>query len=99
MLGGGVIQHDVQHDLHATSVRSLDESIEVGERTELRIHVLVIRNVVPKIRLRRWIKWRDPNGIHAKVGQIVEALADPVQIPNTVVVAVLKAPNVELVED
>ena len=96
---GRVVQHDVDHNANAPTVGGVDKLVEVGERAELRIDVLVVADVVAEINLRRGIERRDPERGHPEIGEIVEARGDPVQIADTVAVRVLKTANVDFVED
>src|SRR5207248_7833837 len=96
---GRVVQHDVDRDADAATMRGVDERLEIGERAELWIDVLVVADVVAEINLRRGIERRDPERGHAEVGEIVEARGDPVQIAYAVAVRVLKTANVDFVED
>ena len=42
------------------------EVVEVGQRAILRIDVLVVRDVVSEIDLRRGITGREPDGVNAR---------------------------------
>jgi hypothetical protein len=46
MLVGGVVDHQVHHDLDAPLVAAGDQGVEVGQRTEQRVDVLVVADVV-----------------------------------------------------
>jgi len=46
VLVGGVVHHQVHHQLHAAGVQRGDELVEVGEGAEHRVDVAVVADVV-----------------------------------------------------
>jgi hypothetical protein len=73
--------------------------IELLEGAERRVDVLVERDVVPGVVLRRGVDGRQPDDVHAQTGQVVEATRDPREVPDAVTVAVGEAPGPDLVHD
>ena len=74
MLVGGVVHHHV-HDHADMPLAGLGhQAVEVGKRAVLRVDVLVIRDVVAEVHLRRGIARRQPDGVHAQVLQVVQPL-------------------------
>ena len=78
MLVRGVVRHEVEDELHAARMRLGDQPVEVGERAEDRIDAAVIGDVVAEIGHRRRIDRREPDGVDAEPGEVVEPLADAV---------------------
>lgn len=52
MLVGGMIDHQVHHEFHASAVQLGDQLIEVCKSAELRIDIVVIADVVSVVVLR-----------------------------------------------
>ena len=75
------------------------QPVKVGQRAVLGIDVLVIRDVVAEVHLRRGIAGRQPDGVHAELFQVVQPRGDAVQIADAVAVRVLKAARIDLVDD
>src|SRR5262249_29743156 len=63
------------------------------------INVLVVRDVIAEINLRRREAGGDPERVDAKIFQIVEFGGDAVQVADAVVVAIGKAAWVELIKN
>src|ERR1051325_4908120 len=99
MLVGSMIEHVVYDDLDAALVRFTHEAVEIRERAELRVDVFVVAHVVAEINLRRRIEGSDPDGIHAKLGEVVQLRRDSVKVSDTVAVGILKTARVNLVKD
>ena len=58
-----------------------DQRVEVGERTEQRIHVSVVGDVVSAIGLWRWVERGQPDAIDAQRRQVVEPPRTPGRSP------------------
>ncbi len=95
---GGVVRHHVRNDLHAVPVRVLDQRPGVRQRAEDRVDVPVVGDVVPEVGHRRGVERRQPDGVHAQPGQVVEPAAYPEQVTDAVAVAVGEAAHVDLVD-
>jgi hypothetical protein len=52
VLVGGVVDHEVHHELDAARVQGGDQGVEIGERAEGRVDVLVVADVVAVVVLR-----------------------------------------------
>ncbi len=76
-----------------------DEIVEVGQGPVHRIDSRVVGNVISEIVLGRGVVRRQPDGVHPEIDEVVEAGDDPGYVPNTVAVAVLKTPRIDLIDD
>src|SRR6202030_3121818 len=76
-----------------------EESAEIVERSEVRIYVVVIGNVVTVIAHGRWIKREEPERGDAKFLEVIELFDQPAKIADAVAVTVVKGFNMELVDD
>ena len=72
VLVGGVVDHEVHHELHAALVDRREQRVEVRERAEHRLDVLVVADVVAVVVLRRGIDRRQPDHVDAERAQVVE---------------------------
>jgi hypothetical protein len=73
--------------------------IEVREGAEDGIDVAVISDVVAEIRHGRGINGRNPDRIDPEPGDVVEPLANALQVADAVSVRILKGTGIDLVED
>src|SRR6185312_12814362 len=63
------------------------------------VDATVIGHIVSKIRHRRGIDRRHPEGVHAKIHEVVEAATDARQIADPVAVTVLERSRINLIHD
>ena len=99
MLVAGVVHHEVDDDLDALVVRLVEQSLEVVERADLGEHVDVVGDVVAAVTQRRGEERRDPETVDAEPVQVVELLAQAVEVADAVAVGVLEGPHEDFVED
>ena len=52
MLGGGVVEHHIQHQANAALVRLADEFFQIFHRAVARVDSAVIRHVIAVVPLR-----------------------------------------------
>ena len=76
VLVGGVVDDEVHHELHAARVDRGEQRVEVGERAEHRVDVLVVGDVVAVVVLRRGVDRRQPDHVDAERGEVVEVRGD-----------------------
>ena len=99
VLVGGVVDHQVHHQLHAAAVHGLQQRIEIGEGAEDGLDVPVVADVVARVVLGRRVHRRQPDDVHAQLGQVVDLGGDPAQITDTVAVGVGETARVDLVDN
>src|SRR4051794_27166444 len=99
MLVRRVIGNEIENDPDIAGVRFVDQPVEVVERSEARIDSTEVGYVVTEILHRRGKERRDPDGVDAKIGQMVEPLQDAAQIADAIACRVLKRARINLVED
>src|SRR4051812_8574955 len=73
--------------------------VELRERPEHRLDVLIVADVVARVVLRRGVDRREPDDVHAQLGQMIQVRGDAAQITDPVAVGVREAPRVDLVDD
>jgi hypothetical protein len=76
-----------------------EQRVEVVERPEGRVDVLVVAHVVAGVVLRRGIDRREPEHVDAEPGQVVEPPRDAGQVADPIAVRVGEAARIDLVDD
>src|ERR1700745_1669561 len=66
---------------------------------EQRVDIGIIRNVIAEVRHRRSKDRRQPDSIDSELDQIRQTSRDAAQVTNAVVIAVLKRPRINLIDD
>ena len=95
MLVRRVVRNEIDEDADPTAMRLLEEAIEVRERAEDRIDVLVVGHVVAEVGHRRAVEGGDPDRVDSErrrrsVIQVIEAASDAREIADAVTVRILK---------
>jgi hypothetical protein len=80
-------------------VRGGDQVVGILQRAEARVDVGVVGDVIAPVGERRGVDGRQPDGIGAQIGDVVQALRDALQVPLPVAVGVLKGARIDLVDD
>ena len=96
---GGVVRDVVEDQPQAEPARLGGERVEVRERAEDRVDVAVIADVVAEVGHRRGVDRRQPDAVHAEPAQVLQAGAQPRQVPDPVAVGVLEGAGIDLVDD
>jgi hypothetical protein len=99
MLDRGVAGHDVEQHAQPALARRREHAVELPERAEHRIDVLVVRHVIAEVVHRRGVDRRQPERVHAEPGEVVEPLLDPFQVTYAVAVRVLERARIDLIDD
>ena len=99
VVGGGVVEHHVQHQADAALVRLPDEGLQVLHRAETGVDGAVVGHVVAVVMLRRGEEGGQPEVIHPQVLEIVQLGGHAGQVAQAVAVGVAKRFGVDLVDD
>ena len=94
-----VIWHIVEDNLQASLVGFPKQSLELIHGAEHRVDVAVVCNVVAEIGHGRRIDRRQPDGIDAKAGEMVDPCGDSVQVSDAVAAGILEGTGIDLVDD
>jgi hypothetical protein len=94
-----MVRDEIQDHFDAAAMCLGDQPIEVVHVTEDRIDIDVIGDIVAKVGHRRSEDRRNPDRIDAEVDQIGQPAGDSVQISHSIVIAILKRPRVDLIND
>src|SRR5258705_12317617 len=77
-----MVRHEIKDDFDALDMRSLEQRIEIRQRSKQRVDVGVVCYIVSEIRHGRGEDGRDPEGIHSECDEIGQSLKDAAQIAN-----------------
>ena len=99
VLVGGVVDHQVHHQLHPAGVDGLGQLVDVGQRAEHRVDRLVVGDVVAVVVLGGGEDRREPHHVDAEPGDVVEVVDDAPDVAVPVPVAVGEGAWVHLVDD
>ena len=94
-----VVGHEVDDHPDLERFGVLDQAVEVGHAAQQRIHGTVVADVVAAVGQRGRVERGQPDGVHAEVGQVGQAGAQPGQVTHAVAVRVGETPRVHLVDD
>src|SRR6476646_4477636 len=96
---GRVAGNEIENYFYFVRVRFGNEAIEIVERSEQRIDIAIVADVVSEIRHRRGINRRYPDRVGAEPREVVEAIAYSLQIADAVAIRVLKGTRIDLIDD
>ena len=99
MRRAGVVDHEVHDQLHPALVQPGDQLVELLERAEQRVDVLVVADVVAVVGHRRPVDRAQPDDVDAEPLEVVEVVDDAAEVADAVAVAVGEAARVDLVDD
>src|SRR4051794_39125364 len=99
MLVRGVVRNEIQQYTDVSPMCLGDELVEVGQRSEDRIDVAVVRDVVAEVLHRRAEDRRDPDRVDAQPLQVIESLDDARNVAGAVTVRILERPRIDLIDD
>src|SRR5690606_2370174 len=91
--------NDVDDDPEAQVVGGGQEGVEVGQRSEPRVDVTVVGDVVAAVGEGGDVEGGQPDRVHAERDQGGQALPDAVEVAFAVAVGVREAADVDLVDD
>ena len=99
MLVRGVIDDQVDHDADAPVGGLVDQLGEVAQRSQARVHAVVVGDIVAVVTQRRRVHRVEPEACHAQPGQVVETADQARQVADAVAVRVLEGVDLQVVED
>ena len=94
-----VVGDDVDDDPDAAGVQRVDHPVEVVERSQPRVDVAVVGDVVPAIGQRGRVERAQPHRVHAEVRQVIDARHDAGEVAQAVAVRIGEAARIHLVHD
>ena len=95
---GGVVDHDIEHQLDATLGGFADQQVAVGHSAVAGVDGVVVADVVAVVALGRTQERGDPQAIHAQPFEVVEFVHDAQQVTGGVTRVAVEAFGVDLVD-
>ena len=95
----GVVHDEVDDDAQTTVMGSIEECLEVLDRSQFLANPSVITDVVPTIAQWGVVERREPQAVHAEPLQVVQFGLQPLEVANAVAIGVLEGTHQHLVED
>ena len=99
MLGGGVVEHHVQHQADAAPVRLADKLLQILHRAVARVNGTVVGHIIAVVALGRGEERRQPEIVNAQVGEVVQFRGDALQIAEAVTIRIHEGFRVNLVDN
>jgi len=99
VLVGGVIGYQFDQDFQRALMCLRDQLLKILHVSVHRMDAAVIADVVSVVAQRRGGNRQQPDGIHAKVAQVVQLFRDAFQVPPAVGVAVPKGAHIQLIKN
>ncbi len=94
-----VIDDELRDDLQPSRVSLVEEPANVLERAVLRMHALVMRDVIAVVAQRRFVEGQQPQAGDAEAFEVIELLHQAREITNAIAVRVEEGLDVQLVDD
>jgi hypothetical protein len=95
----GVVGDHLGDDLEAAAMGLADEAAHVAQRPVGGVHAVVVGDVVAVVAQRRGEEGQHPDGRHAQILNVIEALGQAPEVPDAVGVAVHKRADMHLIDD
>ena len=92
-------EHLVEDHLEAAAVGLGNQALEVGHRSHLGGDAVEVGHVIAEVAIGRRMDGREPDGIHAERGNVVELRLDALQVADADRNAVAERARVDLVDD
>ncbi len=94
-----MVDHQLRDDAQSALVRRREKRLEIRQRSEVRIDVEIIRDVIAVVAHRRRVKGQQPERRYAEVLKVIEPIDQPAEVAHPVAAAVLKSLDVQFVDD
>ena len=98
MLDRTVAENLINHHFQPQFVGACHQRVKIGQGAEARIDIGVVRHVIAHVGHRRGEDRRQPDRINPECRHMIQPRRDAGQITNTVAVAVLKRPRIDLID-
>jgi hypothetical protein len=89
-----VIDDEVHHQLHVPRVQPRDQLVELLERAEERVDVVVVGDVVAVVGHRRAVDRTQPDDVDTEQLEIVQVVQDSAEVTDAVTVAIGEAARI-----
>ena len=99
VLVGRVIDNEIHHNADASLFCLGNQLLKVCHRAKLGLNGGVVGNVVAVVIVGADVDGREPDGIDAKIGKMIQSLNNAAQIPHPVAGGILEGSRVNLIYD
>jgi hypothetical protein len=99
MIRGGVGPDLIDYDLQVFLVRRFEKNPKILYRSEHRINIAIVGDIIPKIAHRAGEEGRQPYSVNAKLHDMIELLRDTSKIADAITVRVEEGARIDLIED
>src|SRR5436190_19382840 len=99
MLVRSMVDHQLRDDAQTAPLGLAHKRFEIAEGSVDRIDGIIIRDVIPIVLERRWIKRQQPQRRDAQVLQVIELLRQATKVTNAVRVAIEERANGYFIDD
>ena len=97
MLIRGMRKHHVDDNPKPKGMRPGNQGVEISKRTEQRIDIRIVGNVIAIVLHRRDEEGRQPDGVDAERGDVIEPRGYTGEITNPIAARVQKTARIDLV--
>jgi len=99
MLVRRVVDDELRDDAETARMRLVEEPLKILDGAVLRVHRLVLGDVVAVVAERRWIERQQPQRVDVERLHVVELLNEAWKVTEAIAIAVAKRLHVQLVDD
>jgi hypothetical protein len=99
VLVGGVVGDQVDQHPDTAPAGFLDQSVDVGEGTEVGVDGAVVSDVVAVVGQRRAVEREQPEAVNAEVCEVIQFAGQPSQIAEAIAIRVAERLDIHAVED
>src|SRR6266704_2625683 len=99
MFVGGVAEDLIENYPNPSRMRRLQQRVEIRERSIVRMHAIVVRNVIAPVAVRRGVNRRKPDRVDAELVNVVEFRQQSGKVAVSVAVSVAKTADIHLINN
>ena len=99
VLVGGVVDHQIHDDVDAALLGFGNQLVEILHSAEFGLNRFVVGNIVAVVIVGTLINRGKPNGVDAKIGDIVKFFDNAPKVAYAVVGGVLEGTGIDLIDD
>ena len=85
-----MIDDQIKNQPNASLVAFLDELLSVLESAEGRVHIFIVRDIIPIVLLWRFVVWAQPEDVHTEIFEVIELGDYTRDVTYTITIAVFE---------
>lgn len=98
MLITGMIRDQIHHNAHAAFLTFRQQRVEIRHRSEIRMDVVIIADVITVIGIGGTIYRREPDQIHAQILQMIQPAQNALEIADSIMIGILERARPDLIK-